>query len=214
MDNPSSLPFTSDDGEVTVSAPSTWETWLPGKGVEGGQGSLGRVVREPLAHGQLLRDGERIEIVDPVAYDSWCADHDGSPLLSAPADAASIATGRRRSELRDDRARAGTGRWPRRRVDGRRACHWRRDVRSVPDRDQPLDPLALLGAGVAHPLVPRRPPRRHVVETLAITVVAPDERFDAVIAETAPIIESFEVPAPGCRDPQPRQRVAQRVNVG
>jgi hypothetical protein len=30
------------------------------------------------------------------------------------------------------------------------------------------------------------------VETLAITVVAPEERFDEVIAETAPIIESIE----------------------
>jgi hypothetical protein len=30
------------------------------------------------------------------------------------------------------------------------------------------------------------------VETLAITVVAPEERFDDVIAETAPIIESIE----------------------
>jgi hypothetical protein len=30
------------------------------------------------------------------------------------------------------------------------------------------------------------------VETLAITVVAPEERFDDLIAETAPIIESIE----------------------
>jgi hypothetical protein len=30
------------------------------------------------------------------------------------------------------------------------------------------------------------------VETLAISVVAPGDRFDAVIAETAPIIESIE----------------------
>ena len=30
------------------------------------------------------------------------------------------------------------------------------------------------------------------VETLAITVVAPEERFDEVIEETAPIIESIE----------------------
>ncbi len=31
------------------------------------------------------------------------------------------------------------------------------------------------------------------VQTLAITVVAPEERFDDVIAETAPIIESIEL---------------------
>ena len=30
------------------------------------------------------------------------------------------------------------------------------------------------------------------VQTLAITVVAPEQRFDQVIAETAPIIESIE----------------------
>ena len=30
------------------------------------------------------------------------------------------------------------------------------------------------------------------VETLAITIVAPEERFEAVIQETAPIIESIE----------------------
>ena len=36
------------------------------------------------------------------------------------------------------------------------------------------------------------------VQTLAITVVAPEERFDDVIAETAPIIDSIEFhpPAP------------------
>ena len=34
------------------------------------------------------------------------------------------------------------------------------------------------------------------VATLAITVVAPEERFDEVIVETAPIIESIEFHAP------------------
>ena len=38
-----------------------------------------------------LGSGERIEFVDPVAYDAWCAANGGSPLLSAPADAAAIA---------------------------------------------------------------------------------------------------------------------------
>ena len=35
--------------------------------------------------------GDRIEFVDPVAYDAWCADNGGSPLLTAPANAAEIA---------------------------------------------------------------------------------------------------------------------------
>jgi hypothetical protein len=39
----------------------------------------------------LLGLHERIELVDPVAYDASCADNDGSPLLTAPADAATIA---------------------------------------------------------------------------------------------------------------------------
>lgn len=34
------------------------------------------------------------------------------------------------------------------------------------------------------------------VETLAITVVAPEERFEELIEETAPIIESIEFHAP------------------
>lgn len=39
-------------------------------------------------------------------------------------------------------------------------------------------------------------PEGMAVETLAITVVGPEERFEELIEETAPIIESIEFHAP------------------
>ena len=91
------LSYTSSDGEVTVSAPSTWETWLPGSWRAGREGQVVHEQALDVWFGGLWRpeeffgSGERIEFVDPVAYDSWCAANGGSPLLSAPADAAAIA---------------------------------------------------------------------------------------------------------------------------
>ena len=95
---PFSMSYTSSDGEVTVSAPSTWEAWLPGTlGVPVAEGQVLHEQALDVWSGSLWRSeesfgsGERIEFVDPVAYDSWCAANGGSPLLSAPADAAAIA---------------------------------------------------------------------------------------------------------------------------
>ena len=87
------LSYTSSDGEVTVSAPSTWETWLPGKGAgEGGHEQALDVWFGALWHSEnFFGSGERIELVDPVAYDARCAKNGGFPLLSAPADASTIA---------------------------------------------------------------------------------------------------------------------------
>ena len=95
---PFSMSHTSSDGEVTVSAPSTWEAWLPGTfGVPVAEGEVVHDEALDVWSGSLghpedgFGSGERIEFVDPVAYDAWCAANGGSPLLSAPADAAAIA---------------------------------------------------------------------------------------------------------------------------
>jgi hypothetical protein len=53
------LSYTSSDGEVTVSAPNTWETWLPG----GEDVWFGGLWHPEDGFG----NGERIEFTDPVA---------------------------------------------------------------------------------------------------------------------------------------------------
>ncbi len=188
------LSYTSSDGEVTVSAPSTWETWLPGKGAgKGGNEQALDVWFGGLWHPEdFFGNGERIELVDPVAYDAWCAANGGSPLLSAPADAAAIA-----QQLIADpnfettapvAARVGgleAGSIDVALAPGGRACgvgmiaisRW---IHALWDPGWRLR-LYLVDL-----------PEGMSVETLAITVVAPEERFDDVIAETAPIIESIE----------------------
>jgi hypothetical protein len=194
------LSYTSSDGEVTVSAPTTWETWLPG--------TLGVPVAEgPVLHEQALDvwsgslwhpeesfgSGERIELVDPVAYDAWCAASGGSPLLSAPADAAAIA----QQVIADPDfeatapVAARVGGVEAVSIDvslasGGEACgvgmieisRWIHTIGWEPGWRLRLYLVDL--------------PEGMSVQTLAITVVAPEERFDAVIAETAPIIESIE----------------------
>ncbi len=154
------LSYTSTDGEVTVSAPSTWEAWLPGKRAGEGEALdvwFGGLWRPEDGFG----NGERIEFVDPVAYDAWCAANGGSPLLSEPADAAAIAQELIADpELRDDCAGGRAHRWSRGRVDRRHPCPRRQGLRGVHDRHQPLDPRA--GTRDAPPFVPRRPPRGHV----------------------------------------------------
>ena len=92
-DQPVVLSYTSTDGEVTVSAPSTWWMLWPGEAAAEAApdvwfGLMGRDA-EPLPRDPDSR--EYIGLVDPVAYDAWCAANGGSPLLSAPADAAAIA---------------------------------------------------------------------------------------------------------------------------
>ncbi len=157
------LSYTSSDGEVTVSAPSTWEAWLPGKLRRRSEQALdvwfGGLWRPEESFGS----GERIELVDPVAYDAWCAAKGGSPLLSAPADAAAIA----QQVIADPNfettapvaARIGGRRG---RVDRRHPCPRRRGLRDRNDRDQPLDPHDRVGTRVAPASLPRRPPRGHV----------------------------------------------------
>ncbi len=188
------LSHTSSDGEVSVSAPSTWSTWLPGKGAE---------VLQELApdvwSGSLWRpeesfgSGERIEFTDPVAYDEWCAANGGSPLLSAPADAAAIAQQLIADPNFETTApvAARIGGVEALSIDvalapGGKACgigmieisRWIHTIGWDPGWRLRLYLVDL--------------PEGMSVETLAITVVAPEERLDEVIEETAPIIDSIE----------------------
>ena len=189
------LSYTSSDGEVSVSAPSTWETWLPGKFDQDVDVWLGRLWRSE----DLSASGDRIEFVDPFAYDSWCAANGGSPLLSAPADAAAIA----QQVIADPNfettapVAARIGGLEAVSIDvalapGGKACgigmidipRWIHTVEADPGSRLRLYLVDL--------------PEGMSVQTLAITVVAPEERFDDVLAETAPIIDSiqFHPPAP------------------
>jgi hypothetical protein len=137
--------------------------------------------------------GERIEFVDPVAYDSWCAANGGSPLLSAPADAAAIA----QQVIADPNfettapVAARVGGVEAVSIDvslapGGEACgvgmieisRWIHTIGWEPGWRLRLYLVDL--------------PEGMSVQTLAITVVAPEERFDEVIEETKPIIDSIE----------------------
>jgi hypothetical protein len=184
------LSYTSSDGEVTVSAPSTWEVLLPEAApvADGGvwNGNLWRAE-------DLFGSGERIGLVDPVAYDSWCAANGGNPLLSAPADAAAIA-----QQLVADPDFETTepiavrvGGLDALSMDvtlapGGEACgigmieisRWIHEIGWEPGWRLRLYLVDL--------------PEGMSVQTLAITVVAPEERFEEFIAEIAPIIESIE----------------------
>ena len=109
------LSYTSSDGEVTVSAPSTWETWLPGKGA----GKGGHEQALDVWFGGLWRpeesfgSGERIEFVDPVAYDAVVRSERRVPAaLGAGRCSRDCAAARRRSQLRDDSAGGRAHRWP------------------------------------------------------------------------------------------------------
>lgn len=188
------LSHTSSDGEVTLSAPTTWSTWLPGKGA----GRDGHEQALDVWFGMLSRsehswaERESIGFVDPVAYDWWCAKNGGSPLLSAPADAAAIAE----QVVADPNFEttspvvARIGGLEAVSIDialapGGEACsvemieisRWIHVLETQPGTRLRLYLVDL--------------PKGMSVETLAITVVAPEERFDEVIAETAPIIESI-----------------------
>jgi hypothetical protein len=192
---PIMLSHTSADGEVTVSAPSTWDPWLPGTFEDDVDVWLGRLGR------RVTVSKDRIEFVDPVAYDSWCADNGGSPLLSAPADAAAIA-----QQLIADpnfettppvAARIGgieavsmdVGLAPGGKACGISMIDIPRWIHTIGFEWDPGLRLRLYLVDL---------PEGMSVETLAITVVASEERFDDVIAETAPIIESIEF-HPGVR---------------
>lgn len=189
------LSYTSSDGEVSVSAPSTWQTWMPGK-VDDNGGSPGYA--PDVWFGGLWRpeeffgSGERIELVDPVAYDEWCAEFGGSPLLSGPADAAAVAQQVVADPNFETTAPVAA------RVGGVEAVSI--DVTLAPggeacgvgiiDISRWIHGLREPGSRLRLYLVDL--PEGMSVETLAITVVAPEERFDEVIEETKPIIDSIE----------------------
>jgi hypothetical protein len=133
-----------------------------------------------------------IGFVDPVAYDSWCAEHGGSPLLSRPADAAAIAQQVIANPNFETTAPEAA------RVGGVDALSI--DVALAPNgRPCGIGMIVisrwiheLWDPGLRLRLYLVDLPEGMSVETLAITVVAPEERFDDVIAETAPIIQSIE----------------------
>jgi len=188
------LSYTSSDGEVTVSAPSTWGVWWPEAAhvadVGVWFGTLSQVT-EP-----WYESGESIGFVDPVAYDAWCAANGGSPLLSAPADAAMIAQQVIADPNFETTAPVDT------RVGGMDAVSI--DVALAPGgRSCGIGMIEisrwiheLWEPGLRLRLYLVDLPERMSVETLAITVVAPEERFEELIAETAPIIGSIEFHAP------------------
>ena len=195
---PIALQRASGDGEVTASVPSTWDAFWPGRA--GGDFTAPDVWFGLLAPGSFdSREhiGEHIGFVDPVAYDAWCAAKGGSSLLSAPADAAGIA----QQVIADPNfeATAPTAA----RIGGLDAVSM--DVSLAPDGEACAMAITDIsrwihsletqpGSRVRLYLVDL--PEDMAVETLAITVVAPEERFEQFIEETAPIIESIEFHVP------------------
>jgi hypothetical protein len=186
---PVTVSYTSEDGEVTVSAPSTWQTFWPGVGPQADVW-FGFLWQGPEHYSE---SGENLGLVDPVAYDAWCAANGGSPLLSAPADAAAIA----QQVVADPNfettapVAARIGGIEAVSIDvalapGGEACgvgmieisRWIHELGSDPGLRLRLYLVDL--------------PEGMSVETLAVTVVAPEERFDEFLEETAPIIESIE----------------------
>lgn len=142
---------------------------------------------------QSYYDGEEgIGLVDPVAYDAWCAANGGSPLLSAPADAAAIA----QQVIADPNfettapVAARIGGLEAVSIDAALAPGGRPCGVGMIEISRWIHVLWEPGSRLRLYLVDL--PEGMSVETLAITVVAPEERFDEVIAETAPIIESIE----------------------
>ena len=141
--------------------------------------------------------GERIEFVDPVAYDAWCAANGGSPLLSAPADAAAIAQQLIADPNFETTAPVAA------RIGGLEAVSI--DVALAPGGEACGIGMIEISRwihtigwepGLRLRLYLVDLPEGMSVQTLAITVVAPEERFDEVIEETAPIIDSIEFHAP------------------
>ena len=198
-DEPVVLSHTSTDGEVTISAPSTWGAWLPGTfGVPVAEGEVVHEDALDVWSGSLwltengLGSGERIELVDPVAYDAWCAANGGSPLLSAPADAASIAQQLVADPNFETTAPVAA------RIGGVEALSI--DVALAPGGETCGIGIIDISRWIHALWEPGWRLRLYLVdlpdgmsaETLAITVVAPEEYFEDVIAETAPIIDSIE----------------------
>jgi hypothetical protein len=142
--------------------------------------------------GRAGDDVESVGLVDPVAYDAWCAAIGGSPLLSAPADAAEIA----QQVIADPNFETTSP--VAARVGGVEAVSI--DAKLAPG-GSPCGVYAILISRWIYGLVdPGMRLRLYLVDlpegmsvrTLAITVTAPKERFAEFIEETAPIIESIE----------------------
>jgi hypothetical protein len=135
--------------------------------------------------------GERIGFVDPVAYDSWCAAQGGSPLLSAPADAAEIAQEVIADPNFETTAPVAA------RVGGVEAVSI--DVALAPGGRACGIGMIEISRWI-HVLEPGKRLRLFLVDvpegmsmrTLAITVMAPEARFEEVIEEATPIIDSIE----------------------
>jgi len=190
---PMILSYASSDGEVTASMPSTWRSYWPGSAA----GGLASDVWFGLLWQGFENNKEHIGLVDPVAYDSWCAANGGSPLLSAPADAAAIAQKVIADPNFETTAPVAA------RICGLDAVSI--DVALAPggkgcevqmiDISRWIHGLREPGWRLRLYLVDL--PEGMSVETLAITVLAREDRFDQFIAETAPIIDSIEFhPAP------------------
>jgi len=180
---------TSTDGEVSVSAPSTWETWSGGG------------ANHPYAPGvwfwELYRgewpDDDRIEFTDPVAYDAWCESHGGSPLLSDPVDAAAIA----QLVIADPNfettapVAAHVGGFEAVSIDVAMAPGGMGCEIGMIDISRWIHVIQW-DQGLRLRLYLVDLPEGMSVQTLAITVMAPEERFDEVIAEVKPIMESIQ----------------------
>jgi hypothetical protein len=191
---PTVLSYTSSDGEVTVSAPSTWNVWWPEAAhvadVGVWFGTLSQVA-EP-----SYESGESIGFVDPVAYDAWCAANGGSPLLSAPADAATIAQRVVADPNFETTAPVNA------RVGGMDAVSI--DVALAPGGRSCGVGMIEISRWIHELWEPGLLLRLYLVDlpegmsvgTLAITIVAPEERLEELIDETAPIIDSIEFHAP------------------
>ena len=188
------LSFASSDGEVTASAPSTWVSYWPGSAADGLATDVwfGLLSRGPSIDGE-----EQIGFVDPVAYDAWCAANGGSPLLSAPASAAEIAQLVSADPDFETTAPVKTT------IGGLEAVSI--DVALAPGGEACGVGMIEISRwihtigwdpGLRLRLYLVDLPDGMSVETLAISVVAPKERFEEFIEETAPIIESIEFHAP------------------
>jgi len=185
------LSYASADGEVTASAPSTWNSIWSGKDGLASDVWSGLLWPGPGPCCELT--SEVIGLVDPVAYDSWCAANGESPLLSAPAGATAIAQQVIADPNFETTAPVAA------RVGGLEAVSI--DVALAPGGEACRVQTIEISRWIHH--LQTQPgtrlrlylvdlPEGMSVETLAITVVALEERFEAFIAETAPIIESIE----------------------
>ncbi len=182
---PLALAYTSTDGEVTLNVPSTWEARrggpLPG---------LAMWSWELSKFGTAFE--ERIELTDPVAYDAWCAAQGGSPLLSGPADAAAIAqlVAADPDLVVTEPVAARVGGLEAVVMDVTLAPGGRMCGIGMIDVTRWIHALWEPGWRVRLYLVDL--PEGMSVRTLAITAFARDDRFDDVVAEAAPVIESIE----------------------